>query len=254
MTPALIRLLDRGEALVRTRGGFLSLLALAVVVLTALGAGQGGALASASEPALAVLVLVAVVLGAVAAAGVVSGELGRGATLLWVQKPGGGVVTYLFRLGERIVLGWILVLGLAGAQAGTVALVEGAGSGGEFLLQSTPLALLLVPLGASVTWVVSSTGVEGDAALSLLLIPLWILGGSLLESLTGIPPGVARLLEVTAPPRTLLAALPKLYQGGGFPGGGPALHYLAWIGAVVLAGGVVLSMRLRRPFAVGSSR
>lgn len=254
MRRVLTRLLDRGEAMVRTRGGVLSLLALGVVVLTAVGARQGGALASGSEPALAVLVPMAVVLGAVAAAGVVSAELRNGATLLWVQKPGGGVTTYLIRLGERLLLGWILVLGLAGAQAGTLALVEGVGSSGEFLLQSVPLVLFLVPVGAGVTWLLSSAGVEGDAALSLLLIPLWILGGSLLESLPGIPPAVARLLEATAPPQTLLAALPQLYRGGSLPGAGPAAHYLAWLGAMVLAGGVVLYVRLRRPFAMGSSR
>lgn len=254
MSRSWIRLLDRGEALLRTRGPLLAVLLLAVVVLTAAGGLHAGGLASASEPALAILVPMAVVLGAVATGGVVSEELVSGATLLWIQKPSGGVGTYLLRLTERILLGWILVVVLAGAQAGTLAALDGVGSGATFLLHSVPLALGLVPLGASVTWLLSSAGVEGDAALSLLLLPLWILGGVMLEGLPGVPPLLAHLLEATAPPRTFLAALPGLPEGGALPGPGPVFHYVAWVGVVVLAGCAALTLRLRRPFATGASR
>jgi hypothetical protein len=247
------RILDRGEALVRVRGGLLAALATGAVALTAWGAAREGGLAAASEAALGIVVPMAVVLGAVATGGVVSPELRTGAAMLWVQKQGGGLPTYLLRLAERVILGWILVLALVGAQAGAIALMAGGGSGSRFLLQAVPLALFLIPMGAAVTWVMSSAGVQGDAALALLLLPLWILAGSLPEVLASMPNGVTTVLEATAPPVALLAALPRTAEGGG-PTVLAVGQYLLWLAAVTVAGAALLSSRLRRPFSAGASR
>lgn len=248
------RMLDRGETLVRRRGALIGLLGAGALVLTAAGARNSGPLAGGEEPALAILVPMSVVLAAVACAGVAAPELRRGAALLWLQKPGVGARLYVGRLGERLILGLCLGLLLAGAQAAVLGVALGHHRAGAFLATAIPVLPFLVILGGAVTWVMSAAGAEGDAALALLFLPLWMLSATLVGEWTTLPEAVGRWVEVTAPPRAMLVSLLSLGDGGGVPEVVDVVHYLAWVGSLVFVGTGLLHSRLKSPFPGDRSR
>lgn len=242
--------LDRGEALFRTRGTMLAVAALGtLVLLVLLPLGEGGP--EDTEVAVTIFLLELTALTALLSGGLVSSELRRGISLLWIQRGGAPQVYYLVRLAESLVLSTLLGLVLMGLQGVVLPLV--GGDGVRFLASAAPAIPALVLLVGVPVFALSCSGIQGEGLGALVLLAAWLIAPTLLpsEGVTGI---LARGLEATSPPVEIFQGLREWGLGTGAPPGAELENFVLWVGTVALAGVLMLTVRLRDPFPSEQSR
>jgi hypothetical protein len=242
--------LDRGEAVLRTRGSILALVTVASLASLVLLPHSGYGPADIDATVTLFLLEVAV-LAALLAAGLVSGELRRGITLLWIQKGGAIEVHYLGRLAELLVLTVLLSLVVLGLQ-GLLLLLLG-GDALRFLAIAAPAIPAVVMLVGVPVFALSCSGIQGEGWAALVLMAVWIAAPVLLPE-KGMSGLLARGLEVTSPPVGIIAGLREWGLGSGSPSLWEGMGFVAWIAAVGLAGLLFLALRLRKPFPTEPSR
>jgi len=248
------RLGDRAWALIRVRG--LSTLVVATAgtaIAWVLARGADGPEA-AMEGVAAVLNLLALVWGAAAVSGVVSHEVNRGVSLLWLQRPVHPVFLYLERFGERLLLALLATVVLAVLLS--AALLPGGGAGRLFT-SVLPQALAVVVISASSTFLLSAWKVQADAFAALAILVSWALLSGFLSS-GGVGHGggwVVPAVLATAPPLEALRGLGVALAGGDAGGtvshGGRLAAYTMCLWALALPG---LHISTARPFPRDQSR
>jgi hypothetical protein len=245
-------LLDRGEAFLRIRGTLFLVALLAGVVVALVGIRAGDAGPGDLDVLVTLLLLEAGAIAALVLAGAVSGEMRRGVTLLWIQKPRSIRMYYLTRAGEGLLLALALALVFLGVQALTLAMV-----GGDWMrfvaaaAASLPSVVLLV--GAAV-FLLSCMGVQGDGLAALLLLLVWIGAGELLGSQVGFAGSAGRLLLGSAPPLGFVVGLREWGLGEGGPSAAEGVRYLIWVSSITGSALLILGGRLRQPFPTEQSR
>jgi len=242
--------LDRGEAVLRTRGGLLALVTVAslasLVLLPVRGYGPEDV-----DVAVTLFLWEVAVLTALLAAGLVSGELRRGISLLWIQKGGGTEVHYLGRLVETLLVTVLLGLVILGLQA--LLLLFLGGDAIRFLAATAPAIPAVVMVVGVPVFALSCSGLQGDGWAALVLLAIWIAAPVLLpqEGVSGV---VARGLEVTSPPLGIVVGLREWGLGSGAPSLLEGVGFFVWIAGVGLVGMLLLTLRLRNPFPTEQSR
>lgn len=245
-------LLDRGEAFLRIRGSLflVALLAGAVVVLVGIRSGDGGP--GDLDVLVTLLLLEAGGIPALVLAGGVSGEMRRGVTLLWIQKPRSILMYYLARAGQGLLLALALTLVFLGVQALALGMV-----GGDWMRfvagAAAPLPAVVLLVGAAV-FLLSCMGVQGDGLAALLLLMVWIAAGELLGSQVGLAGSAGRLLQGSAPPLGFIFGLREWGLGEGGPSAAEGVRYLIWVSSVTGSALLILGGRLRQPFPTEQSR
>ena len=247
-----VRLVDRGEALLRARGGILVAGALCLLTFTILGSTLGGRTRPDIEVQGTALLLAAALVTTLTVGGVVSLELRQGIALLWIQKAGSPTGYYVGRLLEGISLALLLSLAAAGGQAGVLAILGAEWD--HFLRVTVPALLPLVLILAVLTWTVSGAGARGDGTAAILLLLGWLVGGELLASQEGVLALLGEGLRATAPPLEAVEALRQWGRGTQVAWWGTTIRFLVWCSCVMAVGVLVLTARLRRPFPVEQSR
>lgn len=238
-------MLDRGEALLRSRGTLLAAASLGMLGVACAAGWKGGA--EPGEGVLTILAPALVLLGTFCLAGSVSSELRSGAVLLWIQRPRWGPGIYLGRLVEGWIWGCLVGWCVTGATAAGLWATGGADAGAYLLLRAVPAVPLLVLVGGLATWVVSAGGVEGDGAVAILLIVTLSIAGPVLGELGVVPPWISRIASLLAPPWEALGGMAGVLSGGGLPSPLQVLRLGAWSGGAVLLGTALLAARLRDP-------
>lgn len=241
--------LDRGEAMLRTRGGVVAVGAVvSLVALLILPTGRGP---EDADAAVTLLLMEIAVLAALLPSGMVSGELRRGIALLWIQRRGLTELHYLGRVAEVLLLTLLWGLAIMGLQGLLFSLV--GGDAVRFLASSAPAIPAVVLLVGIPTFALSCSGVQGEGLGALALLGGWLAAPSLLPS-DGLPGLVARVVEATSPPVEILQGLRGWGLGTDGPSPGEGAYFVVWVTAVSVLGMLVLSRRLRMPFASEQSR
>ena len=162
-----------------------------------------------------------VLVAPISRAAIVAGKVLGGATLAWLQ---GAVFLALAPLS-----GIHLTAGSAAAAAGVLAL----------------LAFALTAVGFACAWQVGS--VQGfHAVMNLLLVPMWLLSGSLFP-LAGAPAWLGALMRANPLTYGVAALRHVLYPGvaaaafGGLPALAPALAVTAAVAALAFAAGLAVT-------------
>lgn len=242
--------MDRGEALIRTRGRILAL-AVAVSLVSVVFLPMGGDRAGDADALVTLFLLEVAVLSALLPAGLVSAELRRGISLLWLQRGGSMSLYYLGRLAETLLLILVLSMAVVGLQ-GLVLFLLG-GDALRFLAAAAPAVPCVILLVAVPVFALSCSGLQGEGWAGLVLLALWVAAPALLPTV-GAAAVVARALDATAPPVGIVAALREWGLAVGAPSPGEVLGFAAWVMAVLLGGVLLLRSRLRAPFPSEQSR
>ena len=203
------------------------------------------------DAAVTLFLLEVAVLAALLVAGLVSGEVRRGISLLWIQKGGATEAHYLERLVEALVAALLVGLVILGLQ-GLLLLLMG-GDAIRFLAAAVPAIPAVVFVVGVPVFTLSCSGIHGDGWAALVLTAIWIAAPVLLpqEGMTGL---LSRGLEATSPPLGLVAGLREWGLGSGAPSPMEGLRFLAWIAGMGLVGMLILNRRLRHPFPTEQSR